>query len=139
MTRLLCSLELTYYIKRFCFILGLKIAKFVSLQDIAVETLMLVVYPLPDKGDSISDQAWERTVYRKYGVWRCLRSGIRWNIVPRFLCISNQTLITMLSGGRRLTAVINLYIMNDNSKLVKWKTSTGLAFWGTTIQTSFCL
>lgn len=26
-------------------------------------TLMLVVYPLPDKGDLISDRAWEWTVY----------------------------------------------------------------------------
>lgn len=33
---------------------------------------MLVVYPLPDKGISISDMAWEWTVCFVSGVWRCL-------------------------------------------------------------------
>lgn len=33
---------------------------------------MLVVYPLPDKGNRDSDEAWEWTVYHCKGVWRCL-------------------------------------------------------------------
>nr|DAT85526.1 MAG TPA: Mitochondrial peculiar membrane protein 1 [Caudoviricetes sp.] len=33
---------------------------------------MLVVYPLPGKGTSVFDMAWEWTVYLLLGVWRCL-------------------------------------------------------------------
>ncbi len=36
---------------------------------------MLVVCPLPDKGISIFDKAWEWTVYLVQGVWRCLREN----------------------------------------------------------------
>ncbi len=50
----LCALSFNGNSPNFKFTEGLKAV---------VLTLMLVVYPLPDKGDMISDKAWEWTVY----------------------------------------------------------------------------
>ena len=74
------SVYFVHYIfeKRFCFILDSKIAKKQRRRISSQKTLMLVVYPLPGKGLSISDMAWERTVYFFNGVWRCLESDIQW-------------------------------------------------------------
>ena len=56
-------------------------------EDKAVKrTLMLVAYPLPaTRGDSISDKAWEWTVYFVIGVWRYL-FGNKPRNCPRFFC-----------------------------------------------------
>lgn len=51
-----------------------EIAKISTIEERAVmKTLMLVVYiHSPTRGISISDKAWEWTVYSIVGVWRCL-------------------------------------------------------------------
>lgn len=55
---------LTYCKKRFVLYPLREIANFNTEKDeCSQRTLMLVVYPLPDKGTSIFDKAWEWTVY----------------------------------------------------------------------------
>ncbi len=66
-----------------CFILFNEIANFQNIEgESSQRALMLVAYPLPTSGVSISDKAWEWTVYSMLGVWRCLLD--RQNIIPRF-------------------------------------------------------
>lgn len=69
-------------------------------EDKAVKrTLMLVAYPLPaTRGDSISDKAWEWTVYFVIGVWRYL-FGNKPRNCPRFFVSINLYILGDLDGG----------------------------------------
>ncbi len=66
-------LQIHYIMKSvFCFFLNSKIAKLEKGRKSSHKDAHACRISAPRQGVSISDKAWERTVYYLLGVWRCL-------------------------------------------------------------------
>ena len=79
-----------HFYKRFLLNPPKEIANFKVLRREQSENAHACRLSTPRQGVSISDKAWEWTVYLVLGVWRCLL-GIDRNIIPRFCFIPKQS------------------------------------------------